>query len=404
MDDFERLVKRYESDGFQFQTRTTDWGKRLIGTRKGGGKQSGGLGALLDFVATTQKMMIGYFDSGNPTPELFQGFLKEAEKFYDDNQESSKITTILIVTPTKLEKKPLTYLLEHSDERVVDLLDYKPLVSGRATEAEPKPSPLVRPAPTTSTVVTTLDYESMNRALPSPTERERVLCAWEFLPDQQPVTSQHFLVATQERGILMHKAGPDFVPDQSFKWEDCGQPRTDVDPGGPVLRLYDGSREHRLRNTDARFIEAMIHHLKYAREGYISNHMVELGFDAELRERCQADFVAGRYSLAVRNAFTLLETRIRHESLAPRDKSGVDLAIHAFEPQNGKIPVGLSESEREGTYLLFRGAFIAFRNPAAHNDQLVGLDRDGAFRQLALVDLLLTLTQKGKEQFQRGVP
>jgi uncharacterized protein (TIGR02391 family) len=404
MDDFERLQNRYENDGFQFQTRTTDWGKRLIGTRKGGGKQSGGLAALSAVLSGTQKMMIGYFEAGNPTPEQFQGFLKDAERFYEDNHEDAKIVSILAVTPSKLEKRPIAYLLEHSDGRVIDLLEYKALGSVRGAEAPVKPVPPGRTVAAQPVTASALDYDSVNRALPSPTSHERVLYAWEFLPDQQPVTGQHFLVATQERGVLMRKAGSDFVADHWFKWEACGEPQTEIDAGGPVLRLYDGTREHRLRNTDARFVEVMIHHLKYARVGYISSHMEELGFDPELRERCQTDFVAERYSLAVRNAFTLLETRIRLESLAPRDKSGVDLASHAFHPQNGKIPIGVTEGEREGNHLLFRGAFIAFRDPAAHNDQLVGLDRTGAFHQLALVDLLLKLTRKGKEQFQRGVP
>ena len=407
MDELDRFLRKYKDDDYEFQSQDVAWGRRLIGTRvRGGGGKSSLTGILGTALGLTKKIMIGYFEDGNPDPDTFESFLKEAQKFYKEASSSGEVEAVLVLTPERLDRKPLAPLLKGVPKGFSEKLDYQvlPPSRGTLTSAKQAAGGEAPPPPEPSVLQTRLDYEAVNKALPSPSAHERALYAWEVLPERPQTPGQLFLVPTQERGILMTKVGPHFAPEMSFKWEACGEPQTEIDAGGPVLRLYDGSREHRLRTKDAQFIQVMIHHLKYAREGFISSHMAELGFDPELRERCQADFVSERYSLALRNAFTLLETRIRGESMAPRDKSGLELASYAFQPQNGKIPVGVTDSEREGAFQLFRGAFIAFRDPAAHNDQLAGMDRSSAFLQLALVDLLLKLTRRGKEQFQRGLP
>lgn len=403
MDDFDKVVKKYEEDGFQFQTRSLDWGKRLIGTRKGGGKSSTGLGGLLDkALGSTQRMMIGHFDHGNPTPPEFQLFLKEAEKFFDEFHDGSKITTIVVVTPSKLDKRPLSYLIDHSDDRVVELLEYKSL--GATQRVEPtKPTTGLQPVSPPAVTSTTLDYLAISRALPSPVARERILYAWEVYPEKPLGEGQSVFALTQERGLLMRKVGSDIVCDHQFKWEATAEPQVEIDAGGPMLRLYDGTRENRLRNRDAAFIQALIHHVKWVRAGVISGFMVELGFDKELVERCGSDFAAGRFVDAVRNAYTLLESRIRKETLLPASIVGEKLAVEAFKPEGGRIPVGSSSSEQQGVLLLFQGAFLAFRNPVAHHQEVSGLDRSRAFEQLALVNLLLELVARGKEQFQKGL-
>jgi hypothetical protein len=362
------------------------------------------MGVLGGALGLTHKMAVGYFEGPSPTLDSFESFLRDASRFYKDNSAGNEIESIIVLTREKLERRAFSTVLKEANKQVVDKLDFRILSVGKEapSSASPKAAPAAPPPSEPSVTSAKLDYDAITKALPSPSLRERVLYAWEVLIEPSTVGGQSYLVVTQERGVLMRKIGSDFVYDLSFKWEQAGEPATEIDAGGPVLRLYDGSREHRLRNKDAQFIQVLIHHLKYAREGWISGHMKELGFDSELLNRCQPDFIAERYSLAVRNAFALLETRVRLESLAPRDKIGVDLATYAFHPVEGRIPVGLSAAEREGVYHLFRGAFLAFRDPAAHNDELTGIDRGTAFRQLALVDLLLSLARRGKEQFQRG--
>jgi uncharacterized protein (TIGR02391 family) len=131
--------------------------------------------------------------------------------------------------------------------------------------------------------------------------------------------------------------------------------------------------------------------------------MRDLGFDQELLSKCSQDLSDARYREAVNNGFYVLEGRIRRESMAKANVGGKALVEHAFNYDSGQIPVGIDPGEKEGVYFLFRGAFQAFRNPAAHRDVLGDASRSSAVSQLALVNLLLALTRQGKEQFERGV-
>ena len=347
-------------------------------------------------------MMIGFFDNDPPTLQDFQAFLKDAEKFYDDNREQAKITTILVVTHGRLDKKPLAFLLERAEERVVGLLEYKSLGTSRAREPL-KSAGVASSVPPPAVMTSLLDYTAITKAVPSLVDKERVLYAWEVYPEKPLGDGQPVLAVTQERGVLMRRVGSDMVHDLSFKWEVSSEPEVEIDAGGPLLRIYDGSREQRLRNRDATFIQAFIHHLKWVRAGVVSGHMRELEFDKELTDRCAPDFEAGRYSDAVRNAYTLLETRIRKESLVPANVVGDQLAVEAFKPEGGRIPVGVSKPEQLGVQFLFQGAFLAFRNNVAHHQEISGLDRATTFQQLSLVNLLLEQVRRGKEQFHKGL-
>ena len=40
MDEFERFLKKFETDGFEFQSKQTDWGQRYVGTKKPGDSAS----------------------------------------------------------------------------------------------------------------------------------------------------------------------------------------------------------------------------------------------------------------------------------------------------------------------------------------------------------------------------
>lgn len=409
MNDLERFLSKFEDDGYEFdKPRQRAWGLWIVGTRpRGGGGRSTITGLLGSALGLTHCTVIGRFDEGVPSVETFRAFLKEASKFVKENTAKYEFESVIALSSEKPDRRALTPVLREADEKISNLLDFRVISRSKESvpQAAPKTSAPASPPPPPEPSITTsnLDYEALSKALPSPTARERVLYAWEVvLPDSPDVTSQTYLVVTQERGLLMKKLGAYFSPELDFRWEQTGEPTTAIDAGGPVLRIYDGTREHRLRNKDAQFIQVLLHHLKYAREGWVSGHMSELGFDSELVDRCRQDFVAERYALAVRNAFALLETRIRKEAAAPREVSGVELAKFAFHPETGRIPVGISPGEKEGTHLLFRGAFLAFRDAAAHNDELTGLSKSEAFHQIAVVDLLLKLTHEGSEQLQRG--
>ncbi len=154
--------------------------------------------------------------------------------------------------------------------------------------------------------------------------------------------------------MLIRRVGTDHITDVSFKWEELpGEPRVEIDTGGPSFSIYDGTRAHRLRHKDAEFIGSLIHHLKWSREGFISGHLHDNGFDSELVAKCAKDIAQGQYPEAVRSSFVILESRIRRESMARAHVGGKELVEHAFNTQDGKIPVGVDSSQREGVYFLF---------------------------------------------------
>jgi hypothetical protein len=406
MDEFERFLRKYQNDGYDFQSKEFEWGIRYIGTKKPTPSGPLGLGILSAALGLSHKLMIGWFKGGNPPPDKFQAFLVEAEKFWDDTHGNATVDAIVVATPERFDKKPVTYLIEHSDEEVVGLLEFKfvgakkPPDKIHATLEPSQPSAVegARSVPSLQ-----LDLESLQKALPQPAEKERVVYAWEVFPEKPLGPGQEILVATQERGLLVRRVGADHFIDASFKWEELpSEPRAEVDNAGSAIRLYDGSREHRLRHRDAEFMASLIHHLKWAREGFVTGYMRDLGFDHELVMKCSKDIAEGRYREAVSNAFYLLEARIRRESMARSTVEVRNLVDHAFHTQNGQIPVGIDAAEREGVYLLFKGSFQAFRNSATHRDLLGESGRDTALSQLALVNLLLRLTHLGKEQFERS--
>ena len=90
------------------------------------------------------------------------------------------------------------------------------------------------------------------------------------------------------------------------------------------------------------------------------------GIDEELKQRCGPLMRINAFDEAVRNAFVLLEERLR-DTVIKEGLTGVQLANHAFAPDSPLAKhLGHTPSEREGLRELFSGAFKLFRNPAAH--------------------------------------
>ncbi len=117
------------------------------------------------------------------------------------------------------------------------------------------------------------------------------------------------------------------------------------------------------------------------------------GMDEELLNRC-ADFLhSGKYDEAVRNAFILLEERLR-VAVNKEGMTGSQLANFAFSPAAGPLAklLGNNEAEREGLRELFSGAFKLFRNPTAHG--VVGYDQVEGKSIIGLVNLLLKIVSK----------
>ena len=106
--------------------------------------------------------------------------------------------------------------------------------------------------------------------------------------------------------------------------------------------------------------------------------------DPMLFERCKDK----DYHDVITNAFVVLEERIRSRSGAGSEVYGQQLVDYAFNPKTGRLYVGDTESERESYFLILRGVFGSFRNPASHRLSRNESDVE-AFEVILMVDLLL---------------
>jgi len=111
--------------------------------------------------------------------------------------------------------------------------------------------------------------------------------------------------------------------------------------------------------------------------------------DRQLIERCAHK----DYHDTVTNAFPLLEDRMRSKLDVGREYSGDQLVNLAFNPDSGRLSLGTTSPEKQGIYLLFKGAFSFLRNPPSHT---LGVDegRNAALKIITLIDLLIKLVDK----------
>lgn len=119
------------------------------------------------------------------------------------------------------------------------------------------------------------------------------------------------------------------------------------------------------------------------------------GLDPELLNRCSDFLRIGKYDEAVRNAFILLEERLRIAVNREKENmTGTQLAGLAFGPANGLFSkvLGNNDNEKQGLHEIYAGAFKLFRNPTAHG--VVGYDRIEGKSIIGFVNLLLRILDK----------
>lgn len=119
----------------------------------------------------------------------------------------------------------------------------------------------------------------------------------------------------------------------------------------------------------------------------ITSHPTDV--DIQLIERCaQKD-----YHDTITNAFPLLEDRMRSKLAVGREYSGDQLVNLAFNTDSGRLNLGTTAAEKQGIYLLFKGAFSFLRNPSSHT---LGVDegRNAALKVTYFVDLLIKFIDK----------
>ena len=126
--------------------------------------------------------------------------------------------------------------------------------------------------------------------------------------------------------------------------------------------------------------------------GVSKTTQIPTDLDSQLMERCRDK----DYHDIISNAFSLLEDRIRHRVGADTSYYGTKLIDYAFSPKSGKLSLGDTDAEKEGAYLLFKGAMQFLRNPPAHT-LTVAQDRNAGLKIIYMTDLLLKLLDKAKD-------
>ncbi len=118
--------------------------------------------------------------------------------------------------------------------------------------------------------------------------------------------------------------------------------------------------------------------------------------DPELYKWCAPLIHRGKYDDAVRNAFVLVEDRMKR-IMNSQKLYGRKLINAVFDEENGPLGKYIikSNQEREGLRNLFSGAFMLYRNPTAHN--FINYSSTQAKAILGLVNLLLMTLDRAKE-------
>jgi uncharacterized protein (TIGR02391 family) len=125
------------------------------------------------------------------------------------------------------------------------------------------------------------------------------------------------------------------------------------------------------------------------RQAELRAHFPPTVFHIDLRGAPYDAFVRGNFPQAIRDAFHVLEVRVRKES--GLKGHGVPLMRKAFDEDNGPLKSSSADSgERQALPNLFAGAFGWVRNPAMHRDVPVD-DVAHAVEQLMLASLLLRI-------------
>ena len=110
-----------------------------------------------------------------------------------------------------------------------------------------------------------------------------------------------------------------------------------------------------------------------------------------VRESSRQRFADGHVGDAIEAGFKEVSRRIRshYQAATGKDLDGKDLIMQAFSPdfiRFSDLATLDGKNMQEGYKLLFAGAFVGIRNPAAHKDAKYTIDR--AFQVFSLLSLM----------------
>ncbi len=110
---------------------------------------------------------------------------------------------------------------------------------------------------------------------------------------------------------------------------------------------------------------------------------------------------SGHYDSALKLIISLVETKLKEKCLAAgrneaQHKTGADLAIIAFNKQNGCLnpPWPIATEAHQGVQLMFQGFFMYLRNAFAHNVIVMGEDNSSVFECISTCEFLLKIIEK----------
>lgn len=118
--------------------------------------------------------------------------------------------------------------------------------------------------------------------------------------------------------------------------------------------------------------------------------------DPELQKWCSPLIHQGKYDDAIRNAFVLVEERMKR-ILNDQTLYGWKLINAVFDENTGPLGKYIihSNKERRGLKLLFEGAFTLYRNPTAHN--FVDYSSKEAKSIIGFVNILLITLERANK-------
>lgn len=118
----------------------------------------------------------------------------------------------------------------------------------------------------------------------------------------------------------------------------------------------------------------------------------------QIARRVLSLYQSKHYDEAVLAAFKVIEERLRNITGKP-DASRTQLLKETFNPATGTLQNPIAwQSEREGLYKFFDGAFLSFRNRRAHG--FVDADAEETFDLIVLANRMLLTVEEGERRLQ----
>jgi uncharacterized protein (TIGR02391 family) len=125
--------------------------------------------------------------------------------------------------------------------------------------------------------------------------------------------------------------------------------------------------------------------------------------DPEMQKEIEPIYIRGDVERAVKEAFTLVEIRVRGAGKYEASDLGTDLMRKAFNPDKGRLTdYDTVRGERVGVSELFAGAIACFKNPGSHRK--VAIEPCDAHTFIRLADYLVRFVDQAGRRYAERQP